>query len=138
MLTINRHPSRAQLWWFAGLWLPLFGGAMGSSLYWRMHAPTAATFVWGGTAAATLISLLSGEAARLVFLALSYATFPIGFVVGWVAFAMIYFAVLTPLGFVMRLAGRDMLQLTDRGRSESYWRPRTGRGSEASRSFRQF
>jgi uncharacterized membrane protein YciS (DUF1049 family) len=73
-----------------------------------------------------------------VFLGLSYATFPIGFVVGWVAFAMMYFVVLTPLGFVMRLVGRDALQLTGKGGAESYWRPRTGRGSEASRSFRQF
>jgi hypothetical protein len=138
MLTINRHPSRAQLWWFAGLWLPLFGGAMGSSLYWRIHAPTAAALVWGSTVAATFVSLLSGEAARLVFLGLSYATFPIGFVVGWVSFAVIYFVVLTPLGLAMRLVGRDALQLTGKGNAESYWKPRTGRSSEASRSFRQF
>jgi hypothetical protein len=28
MLTINRHPSRAQLWWFARLWFPLVGAWM--------------------------------------------------------------------------------------------------------------
>jgi hypothetical protein len=143
MITINRNPSRKQLWWFAGLWLPLFGAAMGSSLYWRMHAPRVAIAVWAVTAVAAVASLLSEAAATAVFLTLSYATFPIGFVVSWVALAALYFLVLTPLGLVMRLAGRDSLRLKvderdARASTGSYWTERPGRGTDSARAFRQF
>lgn len=138
MITINRHPSRKQLWWFAGLWLPLFGGTMGSTLFWRVHAPTAALFVWGATAVATVLSLVSDTAALGVFLGLSYATFPIGFVMSWVALAALYFLVLTPIGMVMRSAGRDPLRLERDPDAGSYWTVRPGRGSESDRAFRQF
>ena len=143
MITINRHPSRKQLWWFAGLWLPLFGGVMGSSLYWRIHAPRVGIAVWAVTAVATVLSLMSEAVATAVFLALSYATFPIGFVMSWVALAVLYFLVLTPLGLIMRSAGRDPLRLKADNRGDgantgSYWTERPGRGTDSTRAFRQF
>ena len=139
MITINRNPSRKQLWWFAGLWLPLFGGAMGSSLFWRMHAPRVAIAVWAVTAVVTVVSLLSDAAAKTVFLTLSYATYPIGFVVSWIALAALYFLVLTPLGLVMRVAGRDPLRLKPEDRAAgSYWTERPGRGTDSTRAFREF
>lgn len=138
MITINREPSRSQLRWFAALWLPLFGLMVGAMLIWRAQATTAATVVWGATAMAALLSLVSLQVARWVFLGLSYASFPIGFVISWVALAGLYFLVLTPLAIVMRVAGRDALRLTPRSDGGSYWVPRAGREDDASRAFRQF
>jgi hypothetical protein len=131
MLTINRHPSRAQLWWFARLWLPLAGGLMGLFVYGRIHAPTAAIWIWSATAVATAVSLTSKRATGLVFLAVSYAVLPIGVVIGWITLGLLYFAVLTPLGFVMRRLGRNTLHLADKGMAKSYWQLRTRRGSES-------
>jgi hypothetical protein len=138
MLTINRHPSRAQLWWFARLWFPLVGGVMGLTVYWRIHAPTAAIWIWSATAVATAVSLTSEKATRLVFLGVSCAALPVGVVTGWITLALLYFAVLTPLGFVMRRFGRNTLHLADKGTAKSYWQPRPRRGSESKRAFRQF
>jgi len=138
MIAINRHPSRRQLWWFAGLWLPLAGATAGRLLLWRADAPKAAMAIWIATAVATMASLLSRVAARAVFLFLSYVTFPIGLVVSWVALAVLYFVVLTPLGVVMRLAGRDTLSLTRNDRVTTYWRRREADGSDRARAFRQF
>jgi hypothetical protein len=138
MITINRTPSRKQLRWFAALWLPLFGLMVGTMLIWRAHATTAAQVVWGATAIAAVLSLISPAIARWVFLGLSYASFPIGFVVSWVALTVLYFVVLTPIGVVMRLSGRDPLRLKPEPNAETYWTPRRSRETEASRAFRQF
>jgi len=137
MITINRNPSRKQLWWFAGLWLPLFGVTMGSMFYWRAHSPRVAMAVWGVTVVATIVSLLSETAAATVFLGLSYATFPIGYVMSWVALAALFFLVMTPIGFIMRRTGRDTLRLKADDRAGSYWTERPGRGNDSARAFRQ-
>jgi hypothetical protein len=138
MITINHHPSRKQLWWFAGLWLPLFGGMVGSSLFWRLHAPRVAIAVWAATAVATVLSLVSEAAATAIFVGLSYATFPIGFVMSWVALTVLFFLVITPLGLIMRSTGRDPLRLKADAAAGSYWTPRPGRGTDSDRAFRQF
>lgn len=138
MIAINRHPTRRQLWWFAGLWLPLAGATAGRVLLWRAHTPRAAAAIWIATALATLASLLNRAAARAVFVFLSYITFPIGVVVSWIALALLYFLVVTPVGVVMRLAKRDPLCLTRSDTKPSYWRERETDGSHRSRAFRQF
>jgi hypothetical protein len=138
MIAINRHPSRRQLWWFAGLWLPLAGATAGRVLLWRAHTPRAAMAVWIATGVATLAALLNRPVARAFFVFLSYVTFPIGFVVSWTALALLYFVVLTPLGVVMRLGGRDPLCLTRNDRIPSYWRERDTDASDRTRAFRQF
>jgi hypothetical protein len=47
-----------------------------------------------------------------------------------VAMAVLFFAVLTPIGLVLRLAGRDRLRLRPRPHMASYWLPVAGRGRE--------
>jgi hypothetical protein len=138
MIAINRHPSARQLWWFAGLWLPLTGATAGRLLLSRAHTPRAAIAIWIATVIATLASLVSRAVARNVFVALSYVTFPIGLVVSWTALAVLYFIVLTPLGLVMRLSGRDPLALTRSDNTPSYWRTREQDGSDRRGVFRQF
>lgn len=138
MITINRHPSRKQLMWFAGLWLPLFGAMIGSSLFWRFHSPRAAIAVWAVTAVAALLSLSSEAIATAIFLGLSYATFPIGFAMSWVALTALFFLVITPIGLIMRIGGRDPLRLKADPEAGSYWTPRPGRGTDSDRAFRQF
>jgi hypothetical protein len=138
MIAINRYPSTRQLWWFAGLWLPLAGATAGRLLLWRAHTPRAALAIWIATLLATLASLLSRAVARTVFIILSYVTFPIGFVVSWTAMALLYFAVLTPLALAMRLAGRDPLVLRRDDKTTTFWRRRRGNTDDPRQAFRQF
>jgi hypothetical protein len=42
---------------------------------------------------------------------------------GQVALAVLFLLVLTPLGLVLRLAGKDLLQLRRQPRAETYWQP---------------
>lgn len=53
--------------------------------------------------------------------------------------AVLFYAVVTPIGLVMRLTGRDSLSLRRRPDAPSYWRPRrSGRSRPRSSMKRQF
>lgn len=106
-------------------------------LLWRAH-PSAAHMVWMAAAVVTVLSLLSTTVARWMFVGLSYGTYPIGFLTSWMTLATLFYLVLVPIALFLRLAGRDVLRLKPRAPVESQWVERKGRGSEATRAFRQF
>jgi hypothetical protein len=61
---------------------------------------------------------------RWLFVGLSLVALPIGFVISQVLMAVIYYLVMTPIGLVFRLIGRDVLgRKIDRQRA-SYWHDR--------------
>ena len=65
------------------------------------------------------------------------AAFPIGWTVSYLLLAAIFFLVLTPIGLVMRLFGRDpMLRALDRS-AKTYWVPHNP-GADPRRYFKQF
>ena len=74
---------------------------------------------------------------RPLFLGWIYATFPIGWTISHLLMAVIYYGVLTPIGLVLRLCGKDPVEKEiDSGRS-SYWVEHPTK-TDASRYFRQF
>jgi hypothetical protein len=136
MITVNRHPTLSQLRSFSAVWLPLFGSASGAMLWWRGR-PSAALAVWAIVIVATVLALSSTAMARWLFVGLSYATYPIGFVVSLTGLAVLYFLIVTPIAIVLRVSGRDRLRL--KGQSDgSGWIERRGGASDAERAFRQF
>lgn len=76
-------------------------------------------------------------AARPLYLALTYATHPLGVALSLIAMGVVYFLVITPLGGFMRLAGRDPLRIRRGLVSESGWR-RRGDPGPAGRYVRQY
>lgn len=136
MIEVNRNPSPKVLRQFAGIWLPLFGALAGASA-WRGVHPTAAVAIWSVAAVLALVSLMSRPAARLVFLSLSYLALPVGLVVSWIALAIVFFAVITPLGLVRRLLGHDALRLRNDRTARTFWQARPER-PDVTRALRQF
>ena len=63
-------------------------------------------------------------------------------VMGWVMtrviLTLVYYLVLTPIGFLGRVFGEQFLQLKKSGEEPSYWVRRTGRPREKSDYERQF
>jgi hypothetical protein len=59
-----------------------------------------------------------------VFRALVLLTFPIGLVVLPLVIGLIYYGVFTPMGLLMRLAGRDTMGRKFDRSANSYWRDR--------------
>jgi ABC-type uncharacterized transport system permease subunit len=74
---------------------------------------------------------------RLVFVGMSYAAWPIGFVVSHVVLALVYYLVVTPIGLVMRMVGYDPMSRRSDGDGASRWVPRSGE-RKAESYFRQF
>jgi ABC-type uncharacterized transport system permease subunit len=136
MLPINRHPSARELRSFARIWFPAFVALVGAVLYWRVDRPAAAAAVWAVGAAAAIAVLASPAIARVVFVGLLIVTYPIGLVVSTLALAALFYLVFTPIGWAMRLAGRDPLRLRARG-GPSDWQPVT-QDDDPQRAFRQF
>jgi hypothetical protein len=135
MLPINWNPAARELRSFSRIWFPLFVVMVGSVLRWRFHLPDASLWAWGIGALAVAAALADRRVARAVFLALMVITFPIGLVVSTVALALLFYLVFAPLGWGMRLAGRDPLRLRTR-EDASQWQPIKQDADE--RMFRQF
>jgi hypothetical protein len=136
MLPINRNPSARELRSFARIWFPLFVALVGTMLWWRAHQPTAAAIVWAAGAIAAVAVLASPAIAKRVFVGLMIVTYPIGLVVSTLALALLFYLVFTPLGWVMRLAGRDPLRLRTRA-APSEWHP-VEHNDDPQQMFRQF
>lgn len=57
-----------------------------------------------------------------VFMLWMIVAFPIAWAVSHLLLAVIYFGLITPLGLVFRVVGRDVLDVARPGRQDSHWR----------------
>ena len=94
--------------------------------------------LWISALVVPVVGWASPAFMRLVYLALSYAAWPVGYVVSHVILAAVYYLVLTPIGLIMRLVGHDPLARTfDSGKS-TYSIERPSQPVDPKRYFRQF
>lgn len=151
MIKLNLNPDphvlRQFAWITAGL-LPLLAGfltrgeagwhALGA---WRWTHPL--VLVLSGLAVLQLALFLAGmrRPTAVLYAGLSLVAFPIGFVVSHLLMGVIYYLVITPIGLVFRLTGRDVLgRRFDRSGGNapsSYWRER-GPARDAASYFKLY
>lgn len=121
MVEINRNPSALELRRFALIWFPLFCLMVGLAAFRRPHGHVVAAAVWGAGAVVFLFGLTRPHLTRHLFVAMSYTTFPLGWVMSHLLLAGIYLLVMTPTGFLLRWIRPDRLgQSVDRS-AGSYW-----------------
>ena len=123
LLRINRHPSAKDLRLF-GAFSVAFLAAVGAAC-WRRGSVPAASTAWAAALVAAALAALAPRALRWAYLGASYLTFPIGFVVSHVVLAVVYFAIFTPVGLLMRSLGRDPLTRRFEPSRSTYWEDRT-------------
>jgi hypothetical protein len=122
LVRINTNPSGRQLLVFSLAWIAALA-ALGFASWHRGRVPVAGA-LWALALAVPLAGAAYRPLLRGAFLGLSYATYPVGWVVSHVVLALLYFLVLTPVGLTMRMLGHDPLARTfDRG-ARTYWIPR--------------
>lgn len=126
MLNLNPTPRQLRQFAFAGLLLmPLLAWLLCGRPVGESWLPWHTGLIGGLTALGSAFVVLAYAAPRVlkpVFVATSLLALPIGFVIGEVVLAAVYFGVFTPLAIVFRLMGRDPLERQiDRG-AASYWR----------------
>jgi len=127
MLEIDWNPGRRALRVFGGALVAVLVAA-GVWVHWG---------AWIGAGAAAVLAVAAPAALRPVYLALNVITYPIGWVTSLLVLAILYYLVVTPVGLVMRLTGRDVLGRSRDPSAPSYWVARKPPGPLA-RYFRSF
>jgi len=136
LIAINHHPPRRQLHQFGILWL-MFLGIFGALSWWKSGNHQAALILWSAALLVPILGWIFPHFMRIVFLGLSYAAFPIGFVVSHIILALVYYLVFTSVGILMRIFGYDPMERTFGSEDESYWKSRP-KDVEATQYFHQF
>lgn len=108
MIRLNTDPTTKQLRSFALLWWPLFCIATSLAL-WRFGFQSAAQLAGGLGILIAGVGALAPRLIRPVFVGLLFVTYPIGWVISHLVLLLAYYAVLTPVGLLLRLTGRDPL-----------------------------
>jgi hypothetical protein len=136
MIEINKNPSKTELAWFGVLGL-IFFGIFGFVVWHKTHSMTGARIIWLCALIATAIYYAIPALRRPAYLGWMYAVYPIGWTVSHVLIAIVFYGVLTPLGLIMRLLGRDPLERTLDKSAATYWIAHDS-GADPDRYFRQF
>ena len=136
MIELNLNPSRKELRQFTLLQVVFFALIAGM-LTRRGSDISTAMLIVGVSAVVGLIGWFVPAFMRIVYIVWMAAVFPIGWTVSHLLLALVYYLVVTPLGFAMRLSGRDPMQRKFDRNATTYWQPRPG-PSPTKRYFRPF
>lgn len=136
IVEINLDPTRQQLRMFGWLLLP-FGALIGLIVFWQSTNAMLASATAGGIAATGLVGLVVRPFLLWVYRIWLMVTYPIGWVVSHLMVAIVFYLLISPIGIVMRFAGRDELRRSFDDECESYWTPRK-EPEDNERYFRQF
>ena len=137
VIEINRNPTRRQLNQFGFIWLG-FLVLFGAIARFKLDAPNLALGLWVAALVVPVVGWLIPSVMRAVFLGMSYAAWPIGFVVSHVILALVYYLVFTPVGLAMRIFGYDPMKRRFDDAAPSYWVVRDPAVTAPKRYFRQF
>src|SRR5262245_34050758 len=132
----TREPSAAELRYF-GLVLAVILAALGAAARWRWHAPSVAAGVWSVAVAAAVAYYALPSLRRPLVLVWRTALRPVERAVSSLTLAIAYYLVFTPVGLLLRAAGRDSLERRLDAGAVSYFVPRRA-ARESARYFRQY
>jgi Saxitoxin biosynthesis operon protein SxtJ len=136
MIDLNLNPTKRELRTFS-LCLAAFLALVGWIVFHRTGSTEAASIVFGLGVLTAVCGLAWPLVMRPLFIGVMIANYPIAWVSTHVIVAFIFYCVVTPVGVIMRLTGRDpMERMFDRG-AKTYWKPRRT-NPDAARYFRQF
>lgn len=136
LVDINWSPSRKDLRVFS-LLLIVFGAVVGALLRFKYGSAEFAMAILIVTGAVGVIGALAPPLVRPVYVVWMAAALPIGWTVSHLMMASVFYLVVTPIGLMMSLCGRDPMQRRiDRG-AKTYWLTKPV-NLDIKRYFRQF
>jgi hypothetical protein len=133
---INFNPTVRTLRQFAAL-ATLFLLAIAGWQRFAHGRETLALVLSGSALAVATIGLWRPATLRRLFLGLTVATFPVGWLMSWVLFGGLFYLIFTPIALGFRLAGRDALERRYNPHVDTYWSEKP-RVDDVRRYFRQF
>ena len=84
-----------------------------------------------------LLGLIKPPALRWLFVGWMVIAFPIGWTISQLMLGLMYYGILTPVGVLFRLRGRDLLRRKPAPMQSSFWMPKE-MPQDVRRYFRQF
>src|SRR4051812_38779795 len=132
LITLNFKPTTRQLRQFGAIGFVVFA-LIAAKLYFRhtfvgatlttQTAHTIAIALWALAAACGIAALVAPAVLQPLFIGMSIIAFPIGMVVSYIILAIMFYGVITPVGLIMRLFGRDTMQRRLDPQAATYWQP---------------
>lgn len=105
---------------FAAMWIVFFGGAAAWQQFAR-HRPTFAVVLAVLAVTVGPLGVAWPRAIRPVFIGWMALAYPIGWIVSRIVLAVVFYFVFTPVAWVFRLIGRDVLELKSQPAATTYW-----------------
>ena len=145
MLDVDLRPDERRLRHFGFIALAAFGALAAMAWFERLvfgfglgeARPVLAGALAGLGLLSALLSLLRPGANRPLYVGLTLAALPVGFLLSYLMMGALFYLLITPLGLLFRIIGRDPLRRRFEPEARSYWispGPRPPR----ERYFRQF
>ncbi len=117
------NPGSGQLRTFSVV-AAVFSGVIGL-LAWHHASPesglTVPGIIWGVGGAVLLLGLVAPKAVKPLYILLMAVSLPIGMVVSWVVLGIMYYLLMTPVGWAMRIGGYDPMHRRLDRTAETYW-----------------
>ncbi len=136
LLEIKKDPSKAELNWF-GLLILVFSCLLSGILYWKFESVLTVQIVIGIGAGLCLIYYAVPPLRKPIYLGWLYAAFPIGWTISHTVLLLTYYLLMTPIGLLMRIVGRDTMRRKLDPNASTYWLERKPVASAKS-YFRQY
>lgn len=141
MIDLNLNPSKKELRTFS-LCAVAFLAIVAWIVWRKTGSAPAAIGIFAAGIAVGLLGMTIPQALKPVFVGLMIVNYPIGWVVTHIVMAFIFYCVVTPVGVIMRLSGRDPMERAFDRTAKTYWKRRSHQGEGIvggkSRYFRQF
>jgi hypothetical protein len=109
----------------------MFAGGLGGA-----REPVAYSLIGLGVLSA-LFSVAAPKANKPIYVLMSVATYPIGFVMSYVIMGLLYFGMFAPIAIVFRMIGRDTMGRRYDRSAATYWQA-ASKPSTHERYFKQF
>lgn len=123
MTALDWNPSPRKLRQFAAVAV-VFLAALAATAHLRGRSELAQALPLGLGAIVGLLAVTRPTALRILYVLLSIAVFPIGFVLSHLILLVVFYGVITPLGVLSRLTRSDLLALRSDPTARSFWRER--------------
>jgi hypothetical protein len=136
LLDKGRAPSASELRYF-GLILAAFGAVLAALVFSVSGSGTAAHAIWVIGAVLGVLYYAVSPLRYPLYEAWMGLLYPIGWLISHALMGAVYYLLLTPIGLVMRVFGRDALARRSSDRASSYWSP-MDQPESPQRYFQQF
>ena len=101
------------------------------------HANRTPYFAWPG-GVLMVVGAIQPRALKWVYIAWMSLAFGLGFVMAHVILTLFFFLIITPMGLLARICGKDFLSLKQERSKPSYWIPRPPKSISVTNYERQF